>query len=63
MPTLNDGDYWARAEAARDFIMHEPLTKADLKLAFDNFRSGLTIRLCSMIGVGIAALAVLQCLH
>jgi hypothetical protein len=43
--------------------MHELVTKADLALALDNLRSGLTMRLGSMIGAGIAVLAVLQCLH
>jgi hypothetical protein len=40
--------------------MHELVTKADLALALDNFKSGLTIRLGSMLGAGIAALALLQ---
>lgn len=50
-------------EAARDFIMHELVTKAGLVLALDNLKSGLTIRLGSMIVAGIAAMAVLQCFH
>jgi hypothetical protein len=48
----------------------ELVTKADLalaidnmKLAMDNVKSSLTIRLGSMIGAGIAALAVLQRVH
>ena len=60
----------AHAEAARTFIMNELVTKADLalaidnmKLAMDNVKSSLTIRLGSMIGAGIAALAVLQRVH
>lgn len=53
----------ARAEAARDFIMHEVVTKTDLALALDNLTYTLTLRLGSMIGVGIAALFVLQCFH
>jgi hypothetical protein len=50
----------AHAEAARDFIMHEVVTKSDLALALDNLTCRLTIRLGGMIGAGIAALAVLQ---
>jgi hypothetical protein len=53
----------AHAEAARDFIMHELVTEADLALALENFQLGLTIRLSSTIGAGIAALVVLQCLR
>jgi hypothetical protein len=52
-----------RPQAARDFIMHELVTKADLALALENFQLGLAIRLSSTIGVGIAALVVLQCLR
>jgi hypothetical protein len=53
-----------QAEAQpRDFIMHELVTKADLALALENFESDLTIRLSSIIGAGIAALVVLQCLR
>jgi hypothetical protein len=40
--------------------MHELVTKADLDLALNNFKTELTIRLGSMIGVGIATLAMLQ---
>jgi hypothetical protein len=36
--------------------MHELVTKADLALAFDNLKSGLTIRLGGMIVAGISAL-------
>jgi hypothetical protein len=50
-------------ESARDFIMHELVTKADLALALENQTHRLTIRLGSMIGAGIAALIVLQCFH
>lgn len=60
----------AHAEAAREFIMVELVTKQDLalaidnlKLAMDNVKSSLTIRLGSMIGAGVAALAMLQHLH
>jgi hypothetical protein len=57
----------AHAEAVRDFIMRELVTKDDLNAGVGNLQSGienakssLTIRLGSMIGAGIAALAVLQ---
>lgn len=50
--------------------MNELVTKQDLalaiddlKLAMDNFKSSLTIRLGSMIGAGVGILAVLQHLH
>ena len=53
----------AHAEAARNFIMAELVTKADLNLALDNVKSALTIRLGSIVAAGIAALALLQHLH
>jgi hypothetical protein len=53
----------ADAEAARDFVMHELVTKTDLALALDNLTYRLTIRLGSMIVAGVAALAVLQRIH
>ena len=63
----------AHAEAARDFIMPElvtkagPVTKADLALAFDNVQKklmlGLTIWIGVTIAAGVATLAVLQRLH
>jgi hypothetical protein len=58
------------AEAARDFIMHEVVTKTDLHASVGNLKSqienakwSLTMRLGSMIGAGIGALAVLQRFH
>jgi hypothetical protein len=53
----------AHAEAARNFIMNELVTKSDLALALENVTSALTIRLGGMIAAGIAALAVLQRFH
>ena len=60
----------AHAEAARDFMMTELVTKTDLPAAvgtlkseIENTKLSLTIRLGSMIGAGIAALAVLQRFH
>jgi hypothetical protein len=43
--------------------MHEVVTKTDPALALDNLTYRLTLRLGSMIGIGIAALFVLQCSH
>jgi hypothetical protein len=60
----------AHAEAARDFIMTELVTKTDLNAAIANLKSeieiaksSLTTRLGSMIGAGIATLAALQRFH
>ena len=53
----------AHAEAARDFIMHELVTKADLNLALENLKSSLTIRLGSIVAGGVAVLAVILRLH
>lgn len=53
----------AHAEAARDFIMTELVTKADLALALENVKSSLTVRLGSIMVAGVAALAVLQRIH
>jgi hypothetical protein len=41
----------AHAEAARDYVMHEIVTKADLALALDN----LTLRLTIRMGTGFIA--------
>jgi hypothetical protein len=49
----------AHAEATRDFVMQELATKADL----DKLKSELTVRLGSMIGAGVAILAILQRIH
>jgi hypothetical protein len=43
--------------AARDFVMNELVTKADLALVLDNLKSELTVRLGGMIWAGIAVLA------
>ncbi|HXW27319.1 MAG TPA: hypothetical protein VEK73_21410 [Xanthobacteraceae bacterium] len=56
----------AHAEAARDFIMAELVTKSDLQLALapleakiDNLALRLTVRLGAMIVVGLGALATI----
>jgi len=53
----------AHAEAARDFIMTELVTKTDLNSALDNLKNAMTVRLGGMIVAGIAALAILQKFH
>jgi hypothetical protein len=50
----------AHAEAARDFVMAELVTKTDLTMVIDNAVLRLTVRLGGMIGAGIAALAILD---
>jgi len=54
----------AHAGAARDFIMNELVTKADLAVTIDNLKSWMIIRLGSMIAAGgVAALVVLLRIH
>lgn len=50
----------AHAEAARDFIMIELVTKIDLTLALDNLALRLTVRLGAMIAGGIALLGAMN---
>jgi hypothetical protein len=47
----------AHAEAARDFIMAELVTKQDLALALETQTLRLTVRLGAMLVVAIGALA------
>lgn len=49
----------AHAEAARDFIMSDLMTKADLAAAMDNLTLRLTVRLGGLLMAGVGALAVL----
>ncbi|MCV9960751.1 CCDC90 family protein [Pararhizobium sp. BT-229] len=49
----------AHAEAARDFIMAELVTKTDLAAAMDTLALRLTARLGGLMIAGIGALAVL----
>jgi hypothetical protein len=53
----------AAVEIARDLVMNELVTKTDLALALESQTYRLTIRLGSMIVVGIAALAILELVH
>jgi hypothetical protein len=47
----------AHADAAREFVMVELVTKSDLALALDNLTLKLTIRLGAMLATAIAILA------
>lgn len=53
----------AHAEAAREFVMAELVTKTDLQAAINNQTLRLTVRLGGLMAAGIAALALLQRLH
>ena len=53
----------AHAEAAREFVMAELVTKTDLQAAIDTQTLRLTVRLGGLMAAGIAALALLQRLH
>ncbi|MGJ4945122.1 hypothetical protein ACQR1W_31490 [Bradyrhizobium sp. HKCCYLS1011] len=50
----------AHAEAARDFVMSELVTKTDLTTAIDNAVLRLTVRLGTMIGASVALLGILD---
>ena len=49
----------AHAEAAREFVMGELVTKADLQAAMDTLSLRLTLRLGFMLATGLATLAVI----
>jgi hypothetical protein len=49
----------AHAEAARDFIMVELVTKTDLALALDNLALRLTVRLGVMLAAAITILGAI----
>lgn len=50
----------AHAEAAREFIMAELVTKPDLQLALETQTLRLTVRLGGLIAAGIAILAAID---
>jgi hypothetical protein len=50
----------AHAEAARDFMMVELVTKTDLNVAVENLKLSLTVRLGAMLAAGVAILAAIQ---
>ena len=49
----------AHAEAAREFVMGELVTKADLQAALDTLSLRLTLRLGVMLATGLATLAAI----
>jgi hypothetical protein len=49
----------AHADAVRQFVMSELVTKQDLALALDNATLKLTVRLGAMLAAGIALLGAL----
>jgi len=49
----------AHADAVRQFVMNEVVTKQDLTLALDTQTLRLTVRLGAMLAAGIALLGVL----
>jgi hypothetical protein len=53
----------AHAEAAREFIMADLVTKADLRDAMERQTLMLTVRLGAILVAGIGALAVISRLH
>ena len=53
----------AHAEAARQFIMAELVTKTDLQLALDNLALRLTVRTGVMIAAGLTILGAVLKLH
>ena len=50
----------AHAEAARDFIMAELVTKIDLEAALDRVTLRMTVRFGVMLAAGVGVLAALQ---
>jgi hypothetical protein len=49
----------AHADAVRQFVMSELVTKQDLALALDNATLKLTVRLGAMLAAGIAVLGAI----
>ena len=49
----------AHAEAAREFVMGELVTKSDLQAAMDTLSLRLTLRLGVMLATGLATLAAI----
>jgi hypothetical protein len=49
----------AHAEAARDFVMAELVTRTDLEAALDRLSLRLTARLGGMIAIAVAVLAAI----
>jgi len=53
----------AHAEAPREFIMAELVTKADLREAMERQTLMLTVRLGALLVAGVGVLAVISRLH
>jgi hypothetical protein len=53
----------AHAEAAREFIMAELVTKGDLREAMERQTLMLTVRLGALLVAGVGVLAVISRLH
>lgn len=53
----------AHAQAVREYVMLELVTRTDLQLALDNLAMKLTIRLGLMLAAGLSIIAALQRLH
>jgi hypothetical protein len=49
----------AHAEAAREFMMAELVTKTDLASALDHLAFKLTVRLGGIVAIGVAVLATI----
>jgi hypothetical protein len=53
----------AAADAARDYIMLDLVTKSELREALDNQTLRLTVRLGLLLAAGLSILAAVQRLH
>ena len=56
---ISQGQAEAHAEAAREFVMGELVTRADLQAAMDTLSLRLTLRLGVMLAAGLATLAAI----
>jgi hypothetical protein len=56
---ISQGQAEAHAEAAREFVMGDLATKADLQAAMDTLSLRLTLRLGVMLAAGLATLAAI----
>ena len=56
---INQEQAEAHAEAARDFVMGELVTRSDLQAAMDSLSLRLSVRLGVMLATGIGILAAI----
>ena len=56
---ISQGQAEAHAEAAREFVMGELVTRSDLQAAMDTLSLRLTLRLGVMLATGLATLAAI----